>query len=176
MGKFAVAVALYVLLAACAAGPPGEAAAGQSFDKRSGEGSAPELLSKAPAAPGADDAQPPAGPGTGAAAPAPVPASVGVFAAALIGSPIEAELDAADRAAAEQAAQKTFALAPAGQPVAWRNPGSGHSGSFTAGRVSLRSDGRYCRDFQQWTAVAGRTHQAQGTACRQPDGTWRMAR
>ncbi|HZS81291.1 MAG TPA: hypothetical protein VFA50_00350 [Stellaceae bacterium] len=34
----------------------------------------------------------------------------------------------------------------------------------------------YCREYQTTSAVADRLQQIVGTACRQPDGTWRIVR
>jgi triosephosphate isomerase len=34
--------------------------------------------------------------------------------------------------------------------------------------------GRYCREFQQTVTIGGRTEQAYGTACMQPDGAWEV--
>jgi len=31
-----------------------------------------------------------------------------------------------------------------------------------------------CRDYQSQTVIAGQTQQIHGTACQQPDGTWRI--
>jgi surface antigen len=34
--------------------------------------------------------------------------------------------------------------------------------------------GAYCREFQQTVTIGGKTESAYGTACRQPDGTWKV--
>lgn len=36
------------------------------------------------------------------------------------------------------------------------------------------SDGRYCREYQAQVIVNGAPQQSYGTACRQPDGSWRV--
>ncbi len=36
------------------------------------------------------------------------------------------------------------------------------------------SSGRYCREYQSTVMVGGQPQQSYGTACRQPDGTWRV--
>jgi hypothetical protein len=36
------------------------------------------------------------------------------------------------------------------------------------------SNGEYCREFTQTVSVGGRAQEAYGTACRQPDGSWRI--
>ena len=56
----------------------------------------------------------------------------------------------------------------------WRNPDSGHSGTVTPVKAYQTSQGQYCREYRQTVNICGRTVQAYGTACRQPDGTWKM--
>jgi surface antigen len=34
--------------------------------------------------------------------------------------------------------------------------------------------GQYCREFTQSVTVGGKTEQAFGRACRQPDGAWKI--
>ena len=42
--------------------------------------------------------------------------------------------------------------------------------------VFKNNNGRYCREFQQTVTIGGRTAEAYGTACRQPDGSWKIVR
>ena len=37
-----------------------------------------------------------------------------------------------------------------------------------------RADGTCCRDCEQTVTIDGRCETATGTACRQPDGSWRI--
>jgi surface antigen len=61
------------------------------------------------------------------------------------------------------------------QPVVWNNPKSGNSGSITPVREGkITSTGEYCREYETTISVAGKSEKAFGTACRQPDGTWRI--
>ncbi len=34
--------------------------------------------------------------------------------------------------------------------------------------------GMYCREYQQTVVVGGQPQQGYGTACRKPDGSWRV--
>jgi surface antigen len=45
---------------------------------------------------------------------------------------------------------------------------------LTPTRTLGTSYGGYCREFQQTVRVGGRSRQAYGTACREPDGSWRI--
>jgi len=48
-----------------------------------------------------------------------------------LGTDVGESLNASDRIYAENVAPKSLEIAPAGQPSTWRNPETGHSGSFT---------------------------------------------
>jgi surface antigen len=99
--------------------------------------------------------------------------AAGSLLGAFLGHEVGASLDRADALAASQAEQTAY-QAPIGQAIAWNNPGSNHSGSITPLRNGQDAGGNYCREFLQTVMVAGRTEQAYGTACRRPDGTWRV--
>ena len=71
-------------------------------------------------------------------------------------------------------AQYSLETAPSGQASEWRNPDSGHSGTFTPTRTYQTESGQYCREYTQEIMVGGERHESYGTACRQPDGTWQI--
>ena len=93
---------------------------------------------------------------------------------ALIGGVIGNRLDARDKRIAAEAAQRAFENNRVGQATAWQNPESGNSGTITPTRTTQLANGQYCREYKQTVLIGGQEHQAYGTACRQPDGTWRM--
>jgi len=103
-----------------------------------------------------------------------VAVAVGTLAGAMIGSEIGRSLDRADQLAMANAERKAH-TAPIGEKIVWNNPDSGHSGSVTPIR-----DGRsaqtnaYCREYQTTVIVGGREESAYGTACQQPDGSWKV--
>ncbi len=100
--------------------------------------------------------------------------AVGTLLGAWAGSQIGRQLDERDRLLASQAVQQAHA-APVGETIAWNNPDSGHSGTVTTVRDGTQAaTGAYCREYQQTITVGGRTEEAYGTACRQPDGTWKV--
>jgi surface antigen len=103
-----------------------------------------------------------------------VATAAGTLLGALMGSEVGRSLDKADIVYADRAnAQAT--TAPIGAPIRWNNPQSGNSGIVTPVRDGVDSaTGAYCREFQQTVTIAGRSQQAYGTACRQPDGSWRV--
>ncbi len=97
----------------------------------------------------------------------------GVLLGGLLGNSVGASLDKADKAYAAQAQNNAYS-APIGQTIAWNNPQSGNSGTYTPVRDGRSSSGEYCREYQTTVVVGGRSQQAYGTACRQPDGQWQV--
>ena len=97
----------------------------------------------------------------------------GVLIGGLLGSEIGRSMDEVDRMRANQAVVQAQ-TAPIGQQIAWNNPSSGNYGTITPTRDGTSASGQYCREFQQTITVGGRTEQAYGIACRQPDGSWRI--
>lgn len=100
--------------------------------------------------------------------------AAGTLLGALIGSEIGRSMDEADRLRARRAYARA-ATAPIGQQITWHNPETGNHGTITPLREGTASAGRYCREFQQTVTIGNKTEQAYGTACRQPDGSWKIA-
>jgi surface antigen len=92
----------------------------------------------------------------------------------LVGSSIGRSMDEVDRMKQQQAAYAALERAPSGTSTTWHNPDSGDSGSVTPTRTYQQPNGTYCREYQQTVTIGGKTQQAYGTACRQPDGTWKV--
>jgi len=116
-----------------------------------------------------------AGAGIAAAAGGGTGAIVGAgLGGALIGGVIGNRLDARDKRMASEAAQRAFESNHTGQSTVWKNPDSGNSGTITPTRTTQLANGQYCREYKQTVVIGGEQNQAYGTACRQPDGTWRM--
>jgi surface antigen len=100
--------------------------------------------------------------------------AIGTLGGALLGNSVGQSLDRADRLHAARAVERAR-TAPLGQPVVWRNPDSGSQGSVTPIREGRQTaTGAYCREYQQTVTVGERTEEAFGTACRQPDGSWKI--
>jgi hypothetical protein len=61
-----------------------------------------------------------------------------------------------------------------GQATTWVNPDTGGSGAVAPVRTFEDAAGQPCREFRQTILIGGRQEQGYGTACRQPDGAWRI--
>ena len=156
MRKVLVSVLCVVTLAACA--QPGKQGRAPSDEAGVNGGTA--------STPGSTQ------PGSGSD-PAVIPAP-GVVLASLLGGPVGAALDRADEVALDHTTQNALETKPTNQPVQWNNPDTGHYGTIMSVRTYQPHPGNLCREFQQTVVVGGQREQAYGTACRQPDGTWKI--
>jgi surface antigen len=96
-----------------------------------------------------------------------------VIGGALLGGLAGNLLDQRDKRLAAEAQQRALETAPSGKSVSWTNPDTGNSGAVTPVRT-FQSGGAYCREFQNTVTIGGNQEKAYGTACRQPDGSWRI--
>ncbi len=100
--------------------------------------------------------------------------AAGTLIGALVGGEIGKSLDRADRTAAAQTTHAALEYNPTGSASTWRNPDSGHYGTVTPTRTYQTTAGYDCREFRHEVVLNGRPEVVYGTACRQPDGTWRV--
>lgn len=100
--------------------------------------------------------------------------AIGALAGMLIGQEVGKSLDRADQLEMQRTAQYTLENSRVDETRTWRNPDSGNSGSFTPKRTYKTERGQYCREYQQTVLIGGQERQAYGTACRQPDGSWKI--
>jgi surface antigen len=106
------------------------------------------------------------GGGTGIAA--------GTILGGLLGVGIGYALDQRSQQLQAQTVARSLETAPSGTTATWVNPDNGIQGTVTPVRTYQTQTGTYCREFQQTIIVGGQPQQAHGTACRQPDGSWRI--
>lgn len=93
---------------------------------------------------------------------------VGVLGGALAGGYVGRSMDGTDQNCVGQ----TLENAPANQPVAWQNPGTGSSYWVTPTSDRKGPNGEPCRDYVTQAVVNGETQRTENTACRQPNGSW----
>ena len=98
----------------------------------------------------------------------------GVLAGGLLGNKLGAAMDCQDQQYHVDTTQNAMEKQPTGQASTWVNPDSGHSGTITPVKTYQTNEGTNCRDFNQTLNVDGQVEEMQGTACRQPDGTWKI--
>jgi surface antigen len=100
--------------------------------------------------------------------------AAGTLLGAALGNSIGASMDKVDMMYHDRTAQQALETAKSGTTVTWQNPDTGHSGAVTPINVSQQADGSYCREYRQTVQVGGQSEEAFGTACRQPDGSWKI--
>ena len=92
----------------------------------------------------------------------------------IVGSEIGRSMDKQDRLLAQQAEYDALERGDSGRARVWRNERNGNYGEMVPSRPYRR--GNYdCRDYTHTVYIGGRPEVMRGTACRNPDGTWRSA-
>lgn len=98
--------------------------------------------------------------------------ALGVVLGGLLGNQIGRSMDETDHLKAEQAHVQALNT---GQTIRWDNPNNANHGTVTPIRSGTDTrTGDFCREYQSTVVVGGQQQQAYGTACRQPDGSWRI--
>src|SRR5919108_1921898 len=90
----------------------------------------------------------------------------------IVGSEIGRSLDQQDRMLAQQAELAALERGRSGERTPWRNPDNGRYGEVIPGTPYKRGYDD-CRDYTHTIYIDGRPQTMRGTACRNPDGTWR---
>lgn len=93
---------------------------------------------------------------------------LGTIAGGAIGNSVGQSMDATDRLRTAQALE----MQPTGAPTQWRNPDTGREYVVVPTRTWSSAQGP-CREYTMDVVIGGRMEKAYGTACRQPDGSWR---
>ncbi|MBE0617505.1 MAG: glycine zipper 2TM domain-containing protein [Proteobacteria bacterium] len=94
----------------------------------------------------------------------------GTIIGAVIGHEIGQSIDRTD----ELKAQQVLEVNRSGQTTQWVNPDSGNTVAVTPIKTYQVASGEYCREYQTEVIVGGKKESAYGTACRQPDGSWKI--
>jgi surface antigen len=95
---------------------------------------------------------------------------IGTMVGAVVGGNVGRSMDEADRVKTAHALETVRT----GVPSRWRNPDTGHQYTVVPTRTYEAGPGP-CREYTVDAVVGGRTEKVYGTACRQPDGSWRAS-
>lgn len=98
--------------------------------------------------------------------------AAGAVIGGIVGSEIGRSMDKQDRILAQQAEMNAFERGRTGERVTWRNPDNGRYGEVVPSQPYKRGY-EDCRDYNHTIYIDGRPQSMRGTACRNPDGTWR---
>ena len=102
-------------------------------------------------------------------------AAAGAIGGALAGSHIGKRLDERDQFAMQRATVTALESSNSNRSTSWSNPNSGNMGTVTPTRTFQMADGSFCREYTSMVEVGGDPQTAYGTACRQTDGSWKIA-
>ncbi|MBA4696342.1 MAG: glycine zipper 2TM domain-containing protein [Legionella sp.] len=99
-----------------------------------------------------------------------IAATGGAVLGAIIGGNIGRKMDRLDRLEM----QKALETAPTGRAVVWKNPDTGYRYTVEPTRTYYVQD-QPCREYITKAMIGGKTQQIYGKACRQADGSWKVA-
>ena len=100
-------------------------------------------------------------------------APVGAVEGGLMGADVGRSLDDADRATALKAEYEALEYGRAGQPTVWQSSSGNNHGQISVG-ASYQVNRLDCREYTHDVWIGGRLRVVKGTACREPDGVWRI--
>lgn len=98
---------------------------------------------------------------------------VGAVEGALIGADVGRSLTEHDRKVASKAEYEALEYGQPGRPMSWQGGRSGNHGEIAVGSI-YQVNRLDCREYTHRVFIGGRPRVARGTACRQPDGVWRI--
>lgn len=94
---------------------------------------------------------------------------VGTLVGASIGGSVGRSMDEMDR----MKMNASLETVRTGVTSRWENPDTGHEYAVTPTRTYETAEGP-CREYTMDAQIGGQTEQLYGTACRQPDGSWKI--
>lgn len=98
--------------------------------------------------------------------------AAGTLAGAVIGGAIGKSMDDTDKLRVSGALNNNSV----GEPAYWRNKRTGATYRVVPTRDVSVNGNKYCREYRTVADIGGRKQQMYGTACRQPDGSWKAVR
>ena len=69
---------------------------------------------------------------------------------------------------------RTFEHVPDRETIVWNDPRHGAEYEVMPTRTGESTNGMYCREYRAKATVGGKVTETYGTACRQPDGAWKI--
>jgi surface antigen len=94
---------------------------------------------------------------------------VGTLAGAFIGNAIGKNMDDTDKLKVQSALNNNNV----GEPAYWKNAQSGNSYKVVPVKNVTVNGNKYCREYRTVADIGGKKQEMYGTACRQPDGSWK---
>jgi surface antigen len=98
---------------------------------------------------------------------------IGPVEGGLMGADVGRSLNDADRAIALKAEYEALEYGRAGQPTIWQGNAGTNRGEIKVGST-YQVNRLDCREYTHNVWIGGRLRVVKGTACREPDGVWRI--
>lgn len=95
----------------------------------------------------------------------------GTLIGVLIGGALGRAMDEVDQNCVGQVLEH----AEDGRTVRWQNPNTGTTYDVEPRRTYTNPEGAYCREYTTTAVIGGRAERVYGTACRNEDGSWKIA-
>ena len=99
--------------------------------------------------------------------------AIGAVVGGIVGNEVGRQMDERDRQIAAAAEYRALEYGQAGVSTPWNNPSTQHRGQIVPGKPYSQGS-EYCRPYTHTIYIGGQPQTVRGTACRQPDGTWRQ--
>jgi surface antigen len=99
--------------------------------------------------------------------------TVGAVEGGLMGAEVGQSLNDADRAIALKSEYEALEYGRAGVPTTWRGKSGDNRGEIRVG-ATYQVNRLDCREYTHNVWIGGRPRVVKGTACREPDGVWRV--
>lgn len=100
--------------------------------------------------------------------------AAGIVAGSLLGAAVGLDVGLVLDRADELRAQAVLDHNRTGETSEWEDPDASAHVSVTPTRTFQTTDQEYCREYTTYVTVSGDRQTAYGTACRQPDGSWKI--
>ena len=104
----------------------------------------------------------------------PATMAMGAMLGGAAGNQIGRKLDEADRIKMQQAQAAALASGRSYNTAGWYSANTGNSGSVVPQPAYQNSNNQQCRKFSETVVIDGTSQQYFGTACMQPDGSWKI--
>lgn len=95
--------------------------------------------------------------------------AAGTLAGAYIGGAVGRNMDESDRLKMKEALENN----DIDEPAYWRNAHTKTRYRVVPVRNVVIKGNKYCREYRTVAEIAGKKQEMYGTACRQPDGSWK---
>lgn len=100
--------------------------------------------------------------------------AVGAALGAMLGQDLARNLPDVDKIFHERTTKDALEYGKPGDKITWSNPDTGNAGAVQPGETFKNEAGEECRQFETTVQNEGKEQITTGTACRTPEGEWKV--